>query len=256
MTGTTIVIVLAILGVVLFFAWPAFRQLLRIRGGEVVSKGTTPVERNKDRYKQLKEALLPRSATSVAECMATVDDITKDLAEAQAAVVTIQGESTRPPRNCTGSKPPSTPSASSSKPPKPSRAHQGPPRAEATNASKEAQAALDSTVESLQAFADKVADSELNAHLTDAINTSAAAKQQAKDINDKLSEAAEDFDAVDHDLNVARNKAKLADGTAGERELKDIKTKAAAKSGRSKLDALTSTPAAPTTPPAGDTPKA
>ena len=250
MTGTTIVIVLAILGVVLFFAWPAFRQLLRIRGGAVVSKGTTPVERNKDRYKQLK-ALLPAQRTSVAECMATVDDITKDLGEAQAAVVTIQGEYK------TAKELQASETALDTLGKQFEAAEAKVERikgrlAEATNASKEAQAALDSTVESLQAFADKVADSELNAHLTDAINTSAAAKQQAKDINDKLSEAAEDFDAVDHDLNVARNKAKLADGTAGERELKDIKTKAAAKSGRSKLDALTSTPS---TPPAGDKPQ-
>lgn len=245
MTGTTIVIVLAILGVVLFFAWPAFRQLLRIRGGAVVQKGTTAVERNKDRYKQLK-ALLPAQRESVAQCMATVDDITSDLNEANAEVGTIQ-EEYKVAKGANASE-----LALDTLGKKFETAEAKVTRikarlAEATNASNEAQAALDSTVESLQAFADKVEDSELNAHLTSAINTSAAAKQQAKDINDKLSEAAEDFDAVDHDLNVARNKAKLADGTAGERELKDIKNKTAAKTGRGKLDALTSTPTTPPT---------
>lgn len=253
MTGTTIVIVLAVLGVVLFFAWPAFRQLLRIRGGEVVAKGTTPVERNKDRYKQLK-ALLPTQRESVAQCMATVDDITKDLSEAEAAVLTIQGEyKTAKELNASELALDTLGKQFDAAEAKVTKVKAR--LAEATNASKEAQGALDSTVESLQAFADKIEDSELAANLTDAINTSAAAKQQAKDMNDKLSEAAEDFDQVDHDLNVARNKAKLADGTAGERELKDIKTKAAAKSGRSKLDALTSTPTTPPATPPADKPQ-
>lgn len=234
---STIIIVLAVLGVVLFFAWPAFRQMLRIRGNAAVSKGTTAVERNKDRYKQLK-GLLPAQRESVAQCMATVDDITKDLGQAEAAVVAVQDQyKTAKEMNAS--------EAALDKLGKDFEAAEGKVTkvkgrlAEAKSASDEAQAALDSTIESLQAFADKVEDSELAAHLTQAINTSAAAKQQAKDINDKLSEAAEDFDAVDHDLNVARNKAKLADGTAADRELKDIKTKAAAKSGRSKLDAIT-----------------
>lgn len=241
MTGTTTVIVLAVLGVVLFFAWPAFRQLLRIRGGAVVSKGTTAVERNKDRYKSLK-AMLPAQRESVAQCMATADDITADLRDAEAAVLSIQGEyKTAKEMNASELALDTLGKQFDAAEAKVAKIKTR--LAEANSASSEAQSALDSTVESLQAFAEKVEDSELSANLTAAINTSAAAKQQAKDINDKLSEAAEDFDAVDHDLNVARNKAKLADGTAGERELKDIKTKAAAKTGRSKLDALTTPPA-------------
>ncbi|MBX3152762.1 hypothetical protein KF728_21570 [Candidatus Obscuribacterales bacterium] len=44
------------------------------------------------------------------------------------------------------------------------------------------------------------------------------------------SPARADFDAVDHDLNVARAKNKLGDGTAADRELEEIKKKAGAKS--------------------------
>ena len=246
MTGTTIVIALIVLGVVLFFAWPAFRQFLRIRAGNAVGKGTTAVERNKDRYKQLK-AELPIQRENVAQCMATVDDVTKDLTDAEAAVGAVQNEyKTAKELNASEGALDSLGKQFDAAEAKVTTIKGR--LALAKTASDEAQNALDSTVESLKTFADKIQDSELAAQLTSAINISAKAKQQAKDINDKLSEAAEDFDSVEHDLNVARNKAKLGDGSAADRELADLKKKAAAKSGRSKLDALT-------TPPASDKPQ-
>lgn len=243
MTGYIILAVLG-LGVVLYFTWPAFRQMLRIRGNDAVSKGTTAVERNKDRYRELK-GKLPAQRTSVAECMATVDDITKDLGEAEQALVTIQGEY----KTAKEMKASDVALDALGKQFEAGEAKIKKIKgrlAEAKGASDEAQKALDDTIEALQGFADRIEDSELATHLTQALETSAAAKQQAKDINDKLSEASEDFDAVEHDLNVARNLDKLADGSTADRELKDIKNKAKATTGRGKLDALTGggTPAA------------
>ncbi|MBX3152765.1 hypothetical protein KF728_21585 [Candidatus Obscuribacterales bacterium] len=92
MTPGTIITIAALVGlVVLVWKWDALRQLLRIKGSQAVASGTTAVERNKDRYKQLK-ALLPAQRTNVANCMATVDDVTKELGEAEKALDTIKDE--------------------------------------------------------------------------------------------------------------------------------------------------------------------
>lgn len=234
---STLILALLVLGVVLFFAWPKFRQAVRIRGNDAVSKATTAVERNKDRYRQLKAAL-PGQRTNVANCMATVDGITTDLKEAEAALVRIQGEY-KTAKSMNASDKALDTLGKQFEDGEAKIAKIKGRLAEAKTASDEAQAALDETIEAIKAFGDKIEDAELATNLTAALETSAAAKQQAKDINDKLSEAAEDFDAVEHELNVARNKNKLADGTEGERELAEIKKKAAAQNGRSRLDALT-----------------
>ena len=251
MTPGTIITIAALVGlVVLVWKWDALRQLLRIKGSQAVASGTTAVERNKDRYKQLK-ALLPAQRTNVANCMATVDDLTKDLGEAEKALDVIKDEYK------TATEMGASEAALDTLGKRFEAGEQKVDRikgrlAEARSASDEAQAALDSTIESIKAFGDKIEDSELASNLTKALETAAAAKQQAKDINDKLSEASADFDAVDHDLNVARAKNKLGDGTAADRELDEIKKKAGAKSGRSKLDALTK---GASNPPAGDQPQ-
>ena len=236
-TGAIITIALIGLAVVLFYKWPALRQMLRIRGNDVVSKGSTAVERNKDRLKELK-GLLPAQRTNVANCMATVDDLTADLADAEKALVTIQDEY----KTATEMK--ASEAALDTLGKRYDAAEEKVKKikgrlGEAQGASDEAQKALDETIEGIQAFGDKVEDSALAVHLTEALETSAKAKQQAKDINDKLSEASEDFDAVEHELNVARNKDNLGEGTAADRELDEMKKKAGAKSGRRKLDALT-----------------
>ncbi len=246
MTSTLILVLLG-LGVVLFFSWAAFRQMVRIRGEAVVKKGTTPVERNKDRYKQLK-AQLPGQRLNVANCMATADDINKELGEAEKELAGVQ-EQYKEAKELKASENALDTLGKQFEAGENKIAKIKNRLTEAKGASDEAQTALDETIEALQTFADKIKDSELSASLAAALRTSAAAKEQAKSINDKLSEASEDFQEVDHDLNVARNLNKLGDGTAGERELKDIKKKAAAKSGRSRLEELTG---GGTTPPASD----
>jgi chromosome segregation ATPase len=245
MTSTVILVLIGI-AVVLFFAWPQFRQMLRIRGNDAVSKGTTAIERNKDRYRELK-GKLPGQREAVANCMATVDDITSDLRDAEEELAGIQGEY-KTAKEMQASEAALDALGKKFEAGEAKIARIKGRLKEAQGVSAEAQTALSDTVEALQGFAEKIEDSELSASLTAALETSAAAKQQAKDISDKLSEAAEDFDAVEHDLNVARNKNKLADGSETDRELKDIKTKAAAKTGRGKLDALTG--GGTTTPPA------
>lgn len=245
---STLLLVLVVIGVVLFFSWAAFRQMVRIRGDNLVKKGTTPVERNKDRYKQLK-AQLPGQRLNVANCMATVDDINKELGDAEKELVGVQ-EEYKTAKEMSASENALDTLGKKFETGEDKIAKIKTRLAEAKGASDEAQNALDETIESLQAFADKIKDSELSASLAAALRTSAAAKQQAKDINDKLSEAAEDFQEVDHELNVARNLNKLGDGSKGDQELKEIKKKAAAKSGRSRLDQLTG--GGTTTPPASD----
>ena len=248
----TLILILLAGAVALFFCWKAFNTFVRVRGNDLVKKGTTPLERNKLRLSDLK-AKLPGERKEVADCMATVDDINKKLGDAQKEVKRLEGEYK------TAKETGASEAALNGIGTDYEKAEQSVETikarlTEAQSASDEAQKALDDTIEALKAFGDKIEDQELKTHLAAAIRTSAAAKQQAKDITDKLSEASEDFDSSEHDLNVARNEGKLADGSATDRERADIAKKAAAKTGRDKLEALTggssAAPATPANPPA------
>ena len=74
------------------------------------------------------------------------------------------------------------------------------------------------------------------AELTEALNISAQARQEAKDMASSLSRAGEASRQIDADLEAARAANELAKGTQTEQELEQLREKAAAKAARARLE--------------------
>ena len=242
---TTILVLAAIAVVVLYFTWPAFRQMLQIKGGNAVSGATKASEKQRHEHQRL-TAELNRQLDNVASAKASATQAEKDVAAAEAQVekltgqykTAVTGNASEDAKNAIAGNIAKAKASVTSK------------RAAANEAAKiaaQAVEALDQTREALKDFADQIQDTEQKEALTAVLNTAADASLALKNIKDRLSAAGEAARQADTDLEKARAKNDLAQGSDTDREIAKIEKDAAAAAERARLDAelgITSTPPA------------
>ena len=242
---TTILVLAAIAVVVLYFTWPAFRQMLQIKGGNAVSGATKASEKQRHEHQRL-TAELNRQLDNVAAAKASATQAEKDVAAAEAQVtkltgqykIAVQGNASEDAKNTIAGNIAKAKASVTSK------------RAAANGAAEiaaQAVEALDQTREALKDFADQIQDTEQKEALTAVLNTAADASLALKNIKDRLSAAGEAARQADTDLEKARAKNELAQGSDTDREIAKIEKDAAAAAERARLDAelgITSTPPA------------
>lgn len=231
---TTILVLAAIAVVVLYFTWPAFRQMLQIKGGKAVAGATKASEKQRHEHQRL-TAELNRQLDNVASAKASATQAEKDVAAAEAQVVkltgqykiAVQGNASEDAKNTIAGNIAKAKASVTSK------------RAAANEAAKiaaQAVEALDQTREALKDFADQIQDTEQKEALTRVLNTSAAASQSLRDIKDRIGAAGDAARQADADLAKARAKADLSKGTATDQAIAKIEKDAAAKAAREALD--------------------
>ena len=242
---TTILVLAALAVVVLYFTWPAFRQMLQIKGGKAVSGATKASEKQRHEHQRL-TAELNRQLDNVASAKASATQAEKDVAAAEAQVekltgqykTAVTGNASEDAKNAIAGNIAKAKASVTSK------------RAAANEAAKiaaQAVEALDQTREALKDFADQIQDTEQKEALTAVLNTAADASLALKNIKDRLSAAGEAARQADTDLEKARAKNELAQGSDTDREIAKIEKDAAAAAERARLDAelgITSTPPA------------
>ena len=242
---TTILVLAAIAVVVLYFTWPAFRQMLQIKGGKAVAGATKASEKQRHEHQRL-TAELNRQLDNVAAAKASATQAEKDVAAAEAQVekltgqykTAVTGNASEDAKNAIAGNIAKAKASVTSK------------RAAANEAAKiaaQAVEALDQTREALKDFADQIQDTEQKEALTAVLNTAADASLALKNIKDRLSTAGEAARQADTDLEKARAKNELAQGSDTDREIAKIEKDAAAAAERARLDAelgITSTPPA------------
>ncbi len=242
---TTILVLAALAVVVLYFTWPAFRQMLQIKGGKAVSGATKASEKQRHEHQRL-TAELNRQLDNVAAAKASATQAEKDVAAAEAQVekltgqykTAVTGNASEDAKNAIAGNIAKAKASVTSK------------RAAANEAAKiaaQAVEALDQTREALKDFADQIQDTEQKEALTAVLNTAADASLALKNIKDRLSAAGEAARQADTDLEKARAKNDLAQGSDTDREIAKIEKDAAAAAERARLDAelgITSTPPA------------
>ncbi|HND68918.1 MAG TPA: hypothetical protein PL112_19090 [Candidatus Obscuribacter sp.] len=242
---TTILVLAAIAVVVLYFTWPAFRQMLQIKGGKAVAGATKASEKQRHEHQRL-TAELNRQLDNVASAKASATQAEKDVAAAEAQVekltgqykIAVTGNASEDAKNAIAGNIAKAKASVTSK------------RAAANEAAKiaaQAVEALDQTREALKDFADQIQDTEQKEALTAVLNTAADASLALKNIKDRLSAAGEAARQADTDLEKARAKNELAQGSDTDREIAKIEKDAAAAAERARLDAelgITSTPPA------------
>ena len=242
---TTILVLAALAVVVLYFTWPAFRQMLQIKGGKAVSGATKASEKQRHEHQRL-TAELNRQLDNVASAKASATQAEKDVAAAEAQVekltgqykTAVTGNASEDAKNAIAGNIAKAKASVTSK------------RAAANEAAKiaaQAVEALDQTREALKDFADQIQDTEQKEALTAVLNTAADASLALKNIKDRLSAAGEAARQADTDLEKARAKNDLAQGSDTDREIAKIEKDAAAAAERARLDAelgITSTPPA------------
>ena len=231
---TTIIILAVVAVVVLYFTWPAFRQMLQIKGNKAVSGATTASEKQKHEYQRL-TAQLNQQLDNVAAAQAGATTAEQDVTTAKAEVTKLtnqyklatQANADEAVLNELASKVARAKTAVTTK---------EATAAEAAKVAHEAVEALDETREALKDFAGQIQDTEQKEALTRVLNTSAAASQSLRDIKDRLGAAGEASRQADADLAKARAKAGLSKGTATEQAISKIEKDAAAKAAREALD--------------------
>ena len=238
MDPITLIIILAVVGVGagLVFS-PKFRQLLRIQSGKAIDGASTALEKEKDEYNQLM-AKLPTQRSAVQRVMGNASLAKKDLAAKEADVTRTKQEFSEA-KGLGASEAALDELATKFAAAEAAVEEQKKIVADATQAADEARNALDATTKALAKFAARIEADGRKAELTQALNISAQARQEAKDIASSLSRAGEASRKIDSDLEAARAANELAKGTQTEQEIEQLREKAAAKAARAKLEGNT-----------------
>lgn len=230
------IIGLAVLvAVVLYFSWPAFRQLLQIKGGKAVKNATTASEKQRHEHQRL-TAELNTQLDNVAAAKASATQAEKDVTAAEANVVTLTSKYKTAVTSNASEDAKNTIAGQISK----AKAAVVTKRAAANEAARIAQQAveaLDQTREALKDFADQIQDTEQKEALTAVLNTAADASLALKNIKDRLSAAGDAAREADTALEQARAKNELAQGSDTDREIAAIEKANAAAEERARLDA-------------------
>jgi len=250
MDPITLIIGLVIAGVIgLAIFSPKFRQLLRIRGGKAIDAGSTAIEKEEDEYNRL-AALLPQQRDKVTSVMATASQAAADLKAANKAVVDAENEYNTG-EDLKASEATLDALATKWEEAKAHAASQAEIAKEAADAQAEAVDALEDTTKALAKFAKQLERDKSKVQLAGALKIASQARQQAADMKSALGAASQASRQVDFELEKARAENKLSQGSDSDREMEELKEKAAAKSAREQLRAKR----AGTTPAAGtDTP--
>lgn len=236
MEPVTLIIVLVVLvGLGLFAFSPKFRQLLRIRTNSAIGKGSTPLERQKDKFRELVEDSRKQQA-NVANVMASFNSAKKALQQKKDAVDTVKRDYEVATR-MNASEEVKNDLATKHAAAKAAVTTQENVVLELGKAADEARKALEKTREALQQIEAGIADDEAKSELAAALRTTADTLQQTKDVNSSLSEIGESRKQIDQELERARAGAELAQGSQTEREMEEIRKRAAAEEARKELDA-------------------
>ena len=232
---TTILIIAALAVVVLYFTWPAFRQMLQIRGGKAVDGMSSASEKQRHEYKRL-TGELEKQLDNVAAAKAGAEMAEKEVTDAKAQVEKLTGQyklavSSNAAESLLNDLAAKVAKAKASVTSKQAIA------AEAAKVAEEAVAALDGTREALKDFADQIDDTEQKEALTKVLNTSADAANALRNIKDRIGVAGDAQRQADGALAKARAKNDLTKGSANDQAMAQIEKDAAAKAAREALDA-------------------
>ncbi len=235
MSLSTILLIVIGIAAALYFGHKGFKQLVRIWFNQTVKAGSTAVQREEDEYNRL-IALLPVQEEAVTSVMADARTASKDLKTAQDAANEAEknyndAEDLKATEGTLDSL------ATSWEEAKKQVADMAAIATEAKKAADEARDALDETAKALKKFEQQLVRDKAKEKLTKALNITADARKQTKDMQAQIGAAAQASREVDHDLEQARARNELSQGTEAERELKELKAKSGAKSAREELKA-------------------
>ena len=220
-------------GVVLYFAWPAFKQMINIKAGNAVSGATKASE--KLRAEQLTlTADVKKQLTAVATIKGAAEAAERDVKAAEALVVKLTGDF-KMAVEAKASDAAIDAVAEKVAKAKADVVKKQQAAATAHTLSVKAVKALDTAREALSQFADKIDETERTEEMTAVLNTAAgAAASQAQ-----------------KDLDTAQARLDLSQGSDTDREIAEISQAAARKAAREQLEAelgMTKPAAAPAAP--------
>ena len=232
---TTLVLIGIGVLVALYLGHAGFRQLVRVRTDKAIDAGTTAIEKQEDEYKRLRSQLT-RQREAVTTVMARSRQSEKDLTAARAAVDAAENDYNMA-EDMKASDETLDALATKWDDAKKNVDELATIATELKGAQEEAQEALADTIKSLEKFARQIEQDKAKDELTDALNISADARRQARSMNSEISKAREASRQVDLELEKARANNELSRGSKTDREMEDIREKAAAKSARDALRA-------------------
>ena len=244
---TAIIAGLLVLGAVLYFAWPAFKQMINIKAGNAVNGATKASEKLRAEQTAL-TADVKKQLTAVATIKGAAEAAERDVKSAEALVVKLTGDF----KMATEAK--ASDAALDAIAEKVAKAKADVVKkqqaaATAHTLSVKAVKALDQAREALSQFADKIEETERTEEMTTVLNTAADTSLALKDLNDRISGAGSAAAKAQKDLDTAQARLDLSQGSDTDQEIAEISKAAARKSARAQLEAeLGIAPAAPSAP--------
>ena len=236
MSTTNLLIILAVIGVGAAVAFiPSVRQLFRIRGGKVVDAGTSALEKEEDSYKQL-VARLPKNRDAVARTKANAVIQERKLTDLQTKLEGLKKEyklandQNAPEATKTAIE---TDFANT----KSAIENQTVVAAEAKKVATEALTALEQTTAALSKFKDQIEADGNKVQLKEALELTAATRNELNDIKTQISGAGQASATIDRELETARAKNDMSKGSAVDQDRAALQEKAAASAARDELRA-------------------
>lgn len=236
MSTANLLILLAVGGLaaaVIFI--PSVRQLFRVRGGKVVDAGTTALEKEQDSYNQL-VARLPKNRDAVARTKANAVIQQRKLADLQKQLDGLKADyKLAHDQNATEAAMSAIESNFAST--KAQIETQTAVATEANSVANEALTALEQTTKALGKFKDQIEADGNKVQLKEALELTAATRNELNDIKTQISGAGQASATIDKELETARAKNDMSKGSAVDQELAAIHEKAASSSARDELRA-------------------
>ncbi|MBK9774754.1 MAG: hypothetical protein IPP57_28670 [Candidatus Obscuribacter sp.] len=236
-------------GVVLYFAWPAFKQMINIKAGNAVNGSTKASE--KLRAEQITLTTdVKKQLTAVATIKGAAEAAERDVKAAEALVVKLTGDF-KMAVEAKASDAAIDAVAEKVAKAKADVVKKQQAAATAHTLSVKAVKALDTAREALSQFADKIDETERTEEMTTVLNTAADTSLALKDLNDRISGAGAAANQAQKDLDTAQARLDLSQGSDTDREIAEISQAAARKAAREQLEAelgMTKPAAAPAAP--------
>ncbi|MBK9201060.1 MAG: hypothetical protein IPL73_01175 [Candidatus Obscuribacter sp.] len=174
-------------GVVLYFAWPAFKQMINIKAGNAVNGSTKASEKLRAEQITL-TADVKKQLTAVATIKGAAEAAERDVKAAEALVVKLTGDF-KMAVEAKASDAAIDAVAEKVAKAKADVVKKQQSAATAHTLSVKAVKALDTAREALSQFADKIDETERTEEMTTVLNTAADTSLALKDLNDRISGA-------------------------------------------------------------------
>ena len=222
-TITSLVLIGIAVGAVLFFAWPKFRQMLRIKGGSAVDGMTTAIEKERLLYKDL--------AKKVAGNRINVTNITGDYRHQVNKLTKLQDAAKQAQADYDLAVSAAMPEAVQSEKFSDFQKAQAAVTAQRgivtqfAEAEKAAKSALASSVKALEKVAVKVQSDEAKAELKTVFESAAQAIEAADAVDGAFSELEEASNQVDKELERAKARLEGAKGNENDQQFEDLAEK-------------------------------